>query len=97
MMKMNNPTITSQIEPTKIKEIWPQIRQIVLKTLPEDDELLSLMIRAGAAIAPAEVNVGASLLEQGLKYHPYMRHRVLLTRLIPMLGLEGKFDAHTVI
>lgn len=91
MMKMNSPTITDGISPAKIRESWPQIRKIILEILPEDEKLRSLMTRAGAAITPAEVNVDISLLEQGLKYHPYMRHRVLLTRLMPMLGLESRY------
>ncbi len=88
MMKMNAPTITDGIAPETIKEKWPEIRKIILETLPEDKELLSLMKKAGAATTPEEVNVSEDLLEQGLKFHPYMRHRVLLTRLIPMLGIS---------
>ena len=92
MMKLNSPTITDKIEPEAIKKCWPEIRRIILDTLPTDEEMLSMMTKAGAAVTPAEVNVTPALLEQGLKYHSYMRHRVLLTRLIPMLGLDGKFD-----
>ncbi len=88
MMKMNRPTITDEIDPARLKEKWPEIRKIIFETLPSDEELVSLMERAGAATRPEEVNVDGALLEQGLKYHSYMRHRVLLTRLIPMLGLN---------
>ena len=92
MMKLNSPTITDEIEPEAIKRSWSEIRRIILDTLPTDEEMLSMMTKAGAAVTPAEVNVTPALLEQGLKYHSYMRHRVLLTRLIPMLGLDGRFD-----
>lgn len=88
MMKLNSPTVTDEIDPAKFKEKWPQIRQIIFETLPNDEEFLSLMIKAGAATTPEEVNVNSELLALGIKYHPYMRHRILLTRLIPMLGLE---------
>jgi glycerol-1-phosphate dehydrogenase [NAD(P)+] len=88
MMKLNSPTVTDEIDPKLLKEKWPAIRQIIFDTLPTNEELLSLMKRAGAATTPAEVNVDNGLLELGLKYHSYMRHRVLLTRLIPMLELE---------
>lgn len=88
MMKMNNPTITDEIDPALLKTKWPEIRKIIFETLPEDEKLVSLMKKAGAAITPEEVHVDEELLELGLKYHSYMRHRVLLTRLIPMLGLD---------
>ena len=88
MMKMNSPTITDDIAPEKIKEKWSEIRKIVLETLPTDEELMSLMKRAGAATTIEEVNVSEEMLKLGLKFHPYMRHRVLLTRLMPMLVLD---------
>ncbi len=88
MMKLNFPTVTDEIDPALLKEKWPEIRKIIFDTLPTNEELLSLMKRAGAATTPAEVNVNNELFKLGLKYHSYMRHRVLLTRLIPMLGLE---------
>ena len=37
---------------------------------------------------PADVHVDDALLERGLRYHAYMRYRILLTRLLPMLGLD---------
>lgn len=46
------------------------------------------MKTAGAAITPAEVHVNDEMLELGLRYHAYMRHRVLLTRLMGMLQIN---------
>ncbi len=85
MMKMNSPTVTDEIDPAVLREKWPEIRRIIMETLPETQALRSLLKRAGAATEPIEVHVDDALRELGIKYHPYMRHRVLLTRLIPML------------
>lgn len=88
MMKMNKPTITDSLDPDIISEKWPDICRILRETLPETDRLIALLRQAGAATEPSEVNVDDSLLELGIKYHSYMRHRVLLTRLLPMISLN---------
>ena len=49
---------------------------------------MSLMKVAGAATELEEINVSEELFLQALKFHPYMRYRVLVTRLAPMLGVE---------
>jgi hypothetical protein len=56
--------------------------------LPEDDVLMAKMKAAGAATTIEEVHVSKELLAEALRYHGYMRYRVLLTRLMPMLGLD---------
>ncbi len=86
--RMNTPTVTDEVSPEKLKQCWGQIRKIILETLPEDEYLTSLMKAAGAAITPEEVHVGRELLEDAMRYHPYMRHRLIITRLMPMLGLD---------
>jgi glycerol-1-phosphate dehydrogenase [NAD(P)+] len=88
MMKMNNPTITDKIDIKILKDKWPEIRRIILTELPEDEELVSLMKRAGAVTEPFEVHVDDKLLTEGLRYHSYMRYRVLLSRLLPMLQID---------
>ena len=46
------------------------------------------MKRAGCAITPEEVHVSPELLAEGLRWHSYMRYRVLITRLLPMIGVD---------
>ena len=86
--KLNSPTITDKIDVQKLKESWPRIRQIIFETLPTDEKLMSLMKVAGAATELDEINVSEELFLQALKFHPYMRYRVLVTRLAPMLGVD---------
>lgn len=86
--KLNTPTITDKVDPARLKEKWGEIRAIIKSTLPATDVLLDAMKRAGAATTPEEVNVPAALYADGLRFHGYMRYRLLLTRLLPMLGLD---------
>ena len=86
--RLNNPTITDKVDPKALKEHWQEIRRIILDTLPDDDLLMAKMHAAGAATTPEEVHVPPQLLEDALHFHPYMRYRMLLTRLMPMLQLD---------
>ncbi|HOP09948.1 MAG TPA: iron-containing alcohol dehydrogenase [Oscillospiraceae bacterium] len=88
MLAENNPSIIDGIEPAHLKACWPEIRNLVLTELPTDEHLVDMMKRAGAAITPEEVHVDAQLLHDALKYHPYMRRRLLLSRLLPMTNVD---------
>jgi glycerol-1-phosphate dehydrogenase [NAD(P)+] len=86
--RLNDPSICDKVDPARLKELWPRFREMILTELPEYGDLLDRMRRAGCAVTPEEVNVGPELLEEGIRYHSYMRYRILLTRLLPMLGLD---------
>lgn len=86
--RLNTPTITDKVDPARLRECWGEIRRIILDTLPETDLLIAKMKTAGAATTLEEVNVNDALYEDGLRYHGYMRYRLLLTRLLPMLRLD---------
>ena len=88
LMKLNNPSIMDKVDPARLKAIWPEVRRIIKEVLPSDEALMKMMKAAGAATEPEDVHVSPELLEKALKYHPYMRYRILLTRLLPCLGLD---------
>ncbi len=88
LMKVNTPSIMDKVDPARLKAIWPDIRRIIKTVLPTDEEMMKMMKAAGAATEPADVHVDDELLVKGLRYHSYMRYRILLTRLLPMLGLD---------
>jgi hypothetical protein len=46
------------------------------------------MKMAGCATEIEEIHVSPELLCDGLHYHSYMRYRVLLTRLMPMIDVD---------
>ncbi len=86
--KLNFPTpLTIDIDPAYLRQVWPVIRRIVEENIPDEETMLDLMHRAGAATTVEEIAVSKELCEDGLKYHPYMRRRLNLSRLVPMLAL----------
>lgn len=86
--KLNDPTITDLVDPADLEAKWPEIRKIILETLPETENLVALMKTAGAPIEPEEVNVSPEFMADAMRYHAYMRYRLLITRLLPMLGVD---------
>ena len=86
--RLNSPTITDLVDPARLSACWPEIRKIIKTVLPDADEMERMMREAGCALTPEDVHVGKEMLEKGLRYHPYMRYRMLLTRLCPMLGID---------
>ena len=84
----NQPTVTEGILPQTLQENAEKIAEIIRTTLPNYDTVVSLMKRAGAATEPEQIHVTPEFLADGLRYHAYMRHRVLITRLLPMYRLD---------
>ena len=86
--RLNTPTITDKVDPERLKKAWPEIRKMIEEELPTNEALLKMMKAAGCAVTPEEVHVSPELFELGLRYHNYMRYRLLLPRLFPMLGID---------
>ena len=81
--------IPDRVDPALLAEKWQDIRALALELLPDDDWLLSVMQKAGAATDPSAVHVDADLLANGVRYHTFMKSRLLLTHLFPMMGLDA--------
>ena len=86
--RVNAFAIIDAVDPAVLREKWPLIRALAAECLPQEDELLRDMRLAGAVTEPADVHVDAALLEKGLRYHPFIKRRLLLTHLFPMMGLD---------
>ena len=65
-----------------------EIREIIREELPTNEALLEMMKIAGAPVDPAEVHVSPEFMADAMRYHPYMRYRLLITRLLPMMGID---------
>lgn len=87
IIRLNAPSCLEHVTPERLEKHWDGIRSIVFETLPDDGALVSLMKRAGTPTEIAEVNVSPALAAQSLKYHPYMRRRLTLARLLPMTDI----------
>ena len=82
---LNNPPPTARINPATLAAQWPQLCTILQEELPAHEKLLALMQRAGAATTTAEIDIDPPLTEAALQYHSYMRERINLSRLLPMM------------
>lgn len=86
--KQNEPCITDLVSPEALERNWDKIRKIILDELPSDEEMLKLMKTAGAVTEPEDINIAPDFLMDGIRYSPYMRYRLTLLRLLPMLGID---------
>ena len=89
--RCNSPTVTDETSPDALRKSWPAICRAVHEEMPAPDVLHDLLVRAGAATTPAEIEISAQLCLEGLQFHPYMRHRMLLSRLVPMLHVNADY------
>ena len=88
--KFQHPPVTDPISPALLSERWPQIREII-RALPSDADLTRWLMQAGAAISPEDISLSPEECLTGLRWHPYMRSRITLMRLFPMLGIPVDF------
>jgi hypothetical protein len=49
------------------------------------------MNAANALTTISEIDVDEGLALEALEFHPYMRYRINLTRLIPLLGIKPDY------
>ena len=89
MMKLNLPdTIVNEIPPRLIEEKWDEIRKIIEEEIPSTETLKKLYAAAHAVTTPEEIAVDRELFDEGIRYHVYMRRRVTIMRLLPMLDID---------
>ncbi len=89
---LNNPTVTEETSPEILAKSWLSIRSIISDELPSYSEIYSLMKRAGCVTTLSEIAVTKELGLLGAEYHPYMRHRMTLQRLLPMMDYKVDYE-----
>lgn len=91
--RCNSPTVTDGVTPQKLRDCWDAICTAVQREMPRPEALEALLRRAGVAVSPQQIGISPSLAVLGLKYHPYMRRRMTLSRLVPMLRCPADYAA----
>ena len=91
--RLNTPTVTDETSPEVLRGNWNAVCAAVREEMPDPQSLESLLLRAGAATTLGEIAVSDELGLAGLQYHSYMRHRLTLARLLPMLRCKTNFRA----
>ena len=81
----NTPTtITDDVDPAKIEENWPKIREII-RSVPSYEHCLETMKRAGCKTTLEEIGKSEELFNKCVKYSPFMRRRLTLLRMQYMI------------
>ncbi len=82
---MNFPTsVTDGITPELICEKWDDVRGAV-KSVPSYEECFDAMRRAGCKITVEDIGKSRRLVDDCIKYSPFMRRRMTLLRLQTMI------------
>lgn len=88
MKKLNTPdTITDGIDPEIIAENIDKIKDIV-RSVPSYAEVYEKMSAAGCKTTYQEIGKPESLIKEAFLYHPYMRRRLSLRRLLNMTDVD---------
>lgn len=83
--RLNTPrTVTDGLDPAALERNWDKVREIIASS-PSYEEIRAAMIKAGCAMDNNDIGVSDKLRDSGLKYHPYMRNRMSLRRILPMI------------
>lgn len=88
IIRENSPPITDRLDPATLASQWQEIAKIVREELPSHSELLDIMRSAGAATTYAEIGTDEMLARDCITYHPYMRDKIVLTRILRMTDID---------
>ena len=88
MKKLNLPdTITAGIDPKAILDNFDKIKDII-RSVPSYAEVYEKMRAAGCKTSYTEIGKSKELIEEAFVYHPYMRRRLSLRRLMNMTNVD---------
>ena len=59
-----------------------------IDTVPDENFLRERLLAAGGAVTLDEIHTAPGLMKEALRYHAYMRHRLFLTRILPLAGVD---------
>ncbi len=82
--KVNRPTVTDEVNPSDLEAKWQEIRDII-KSVPSYDKCLEAMKKAGCKLTVEDIGKSQRLIDDCIKYSPFMRYRLTLLRLRDMI------------
>ncbi len=83
--KLNEPdTITDYVDVKELEVKWGEIRKII-HSVPSYEECLKAMKKAGCKLTVEEIEKPQKLVEDCIKYSPFMRRRLTLLRMKNMI------------
>ncbi len=82
---LNEPsTITEEVNICDLQSKWQEIRNII-RSVPSYEECLAAMQKAGCKLTVQDIEKSEKLVNDCIKYSPYMRRRLTLLRLKNMI------------
>lgn len=84
----NIPNPTDEIDINVLRDRWADIRDSIENDLPSAEALYEMMIKAGCVTELADANLSPEFALEAMRYSPFMRRRITLLRILPMLGIE---------
>ncbi len=93
MMKLNTPdTITDNVDPKKLESSFEEIKKII-RSVPDYESVYKWMKLAGCKLDFEETGKSEEFIRECFIYHPYMRRRLSLKRLLNMSDFDvNSFD-----
>jgi glycerol-1-phosphate dehydrogenase [NAD(P)+] len=85
--RLNDPSVTDQTAAEIMEKSWTKIREFIDIYLPSPKYLEKIMKEAGCPTTIGGINVSQSLWDTAVKFHPYMRHRMSVMRMLPAIKL----------
>ena len=85
IIKMNIPSIMDTVSKANFEANWDNIKNDIHKYLPDTDKFIEIMKEAGCATTIEEGNISKEFCDEAIKYSPYMRRRITLLRILPMI------------
>ena len=82
-----NDPLKSAARLGRLETLWPEIRRLVARTIPEPNSVSQALALAGGAAAPADLGLGPALVADGLRYAREIRDRYTVLQLYADLGL----------
>lgn len=88
IINLNVPSIIDTVSKEAFEKHWEDIKKDIEKYLPDPDDFIKNMKLAGCATTIEEGNLSKEFADEAIKYSPYMRRRVTLLRLLPVISFE---------
>ncbi len=84
----NEPELLLKIDPKRLEEKLTEIAEVI-EGLPEEEEMLYMLEKAGCKRSVYDIGLTEAIVPQSLRLAPYVRRRLSFLRLSKMLEIEG--------
>ncbi len=88
IIRENSPPITDKLDPPRLTAQWNDMARIVREELPQTDELRDILRFFFYDTSFSEIDTDEALSKECIKYHPYMRNKIVLSRILTMSDFQ---------